>query len=328
MSKEKKERDLPEVLEIDFIICDNTLNRKGWRLLVEGIDMTGFLKNPVCVVQHNIWSVSVGKWKNLRVANEQFLGTLEFDKNDDEAVKLYWKYKDGFMSAVSLHIYPLEENEEPTMLVQGQKYATVTKSELLEISLVTVPGQKNAVKLCTPDGGDYKLNVVVNKNKSKMDKSEEKKEEGAVDTKALQQQLDVERQKNAKNLVKLHHQRGVVQDGEVESLEKLALSDYDTVEKMLDARTPVKEDGKEEKEDKGDEGKKLAEEVKKLTQNAEQGKSGGVNERDAWTYYDYFRKDPKALALMQEKEPEKYKKLEADFAEQAEAKGLKIGEVK
>ena len=69
--------------------------------------------------------------------------------------------------------------------------------------------------------------------------------------------------------------------------------------------------------------KKLAEELRKLTQNAEQGKNGGVSERDAWTYYDYFRKDPKALDVMREKEPEKYKKLEADFAKQAEENGLK-----
>ena len=156
-----------------------------------------------------------------------------------------------------------------------------------------------------------------------MKEQEERKEETPVDAKTLQLQLDAERQKNAKNLVRLHKQRGVVQDGEVESLEKLALSDYDTVEKMLEARTPAKEENQETKEEKDEEGKKLAEEVKKLTQNASPGKSSGLSERDAWTFYDYFRKDPKALDVMREKEPEKYKKLEADFAEQAKENGLK-----
>jgi len=87
MAKEVK-RELPEKLEMDFIICDNTLNRKGWRLLVGGIDMEGFLKNPVCCVEHDTWAVPVGKWKNLRVGSEQFIGTVEFDRNDEDAVKL------------------------------------------------------------------------------------------------------------------------------------------------------------------------------------------------------------------------------------------------
>ncbi len=119
------ERKLPDALEIDFIICDNSLNRKGWRLEVVGIDTTGFLKNPVCIVQHDMWTLSVGKWKNLRVDGDKFLGTLEFDKNDDDAVKLYWKYVDGYMNAVSLHILPVEESNDPSMLVLGQTYATV-----------------------------------------------------------------------------------------------------------------------------------------------------------------------------------------------------------
>lgn len=303
-----KERTLPEVLEFDFIICDNTLNRKGWRLLVEGIDMEGFLKNPVCVVEHNTWSVPVGKWKNLHVENGQFLGTVEFDKNDEDAVKLYWKYKDGYMSAVSLHVAPIEESKEQTMLVPGQRYPTLTKSELLEISLVTVPGQKNAVRLSTPDGGDYKLNIINNENPKKMEPEKTNNEE------ELQKQLSIERKRNATNLVKFHKQRGVVQDGEVESLEKLALNDYETVEKMLDARTPpAKEPEPETTEKENAETKNLSEQVKNFTQNLGNAKTAG-SERDNWNFYDYFRKDPMALSIMREKEPEKYKKLESDYA--------------
>lgn len=316
--KKGTERVLPETLEQDFIICDNTLNRKGWRLLVEGIDMEGFLKNPVCVLQHNMWSVPIGRWKNLRVENEQFLGTVEFDRNDEEAVKLYWKYKDGYMNAVSLNIIPMEESTEPSMLVQGQTYPTITKCELMEVSLVTVPGQKNAVKLCTPEGGDYKLDVLDNKKDNQMVK-EEKDKSSEED---LQKMLNAEREKNAKNLVKLHVQRGVVSDGEVESLEKFALLDYNETEKMLDARTPAKkEEEKPEGKEKEEDGKKLSEELKKLNLSSEQGKTT-KSERDAWTYYDYFRKDPKALNAMRENEPEKYKKLEADYAKWAEENQL------
>jgi len=323
----KKERELPEVMEIPFVICDNTVNRKGWRLLVEGIDNTGFLSNPVCCVQHNTWSVPVGKWKNLKVENSVFSGVVEFDRHDEEAVKLYWKYKDGYMNAVSLHVIPLTESKDPAMLVVGQKYATITTSELLEISLVTVPGQKNAIKLCTPEGENYSLSLIDKKPNPKptMDgKEKENAEARELELKGLREQLAAQHKLNAKNLIKLHSQRGVVQEAEVEHLTKLAESDCETVEKMLDARTPAEKvdgDGKKPTEPKGDaEAKKLAEEIKKFAQ----GQGGGkpATGREAWTMLDFFKKDPDALSLMAKDEPEKFKALEEAFKASAKKEGL------
>lgn len=153
-------RELPAVLEHDFIITDESVNRYGWRLLVAGIDLAGFLKNPVCCVQHSTTMIPVGKWKNVRAEGQLLKGTVEFDRYDEEAVRLYWKYKDGYMNAVSLNIVPWEESDVKEQLLPGQTKATVTKCELLEISLVTIPGQKNAVKLSTPEGGEYKLSLL------------------------------------------------------------------------------------------------------------------------------------------------------------------------
>lgn len=224
---EEDKRKLPEILTMDFVICDNTVNRYGWRLLVEGIDMSGFLKNPVCCLQHATGLAPVGKWFNLRIEGTQLKGSVEFDRNDEDAVRLYWKYKDGYMSAVSLNILPKEESDDANLLLPGQKSSTVTKSELLEISLVTLPGNKNAVKLCTPDGKSYKLNMI-SKNTTMS------KEEKTVDQ--LQQELAKSRQLNAESLVLRHKQRGVIKDGEIECLKVLALDNYSTVNKMLDAR--------------------------------------------------------------------------------------------
>ena len=314
-----KERQLPETLEIPFIICDNSLNRKGWRLLVEGIDTTGFQKNPVCCVQHDTWSVPVGKWKNLKVENSTFTGVVEFDRNDEEAVKLYWKYKDGYMNAVSLHVIPLTESMEPAILMPGQKYATLTTSELLEISLVTVPGQKNAVKLSSPEGGEYKLNLIGNPNTNSKKMGENQVNEVAKqEIDGLKNKLKEQQKLNAKNLVKLHQQRGVVQDAEVEHLTELAENSYETVEKMLDARTVEKPADEKEKSD--GEGKKLAVAIENLTKS---NGGGASNERDTWTFLDWYKKDSEGLSLMAEKEPEKYKKLEAEFLKEADKDGLK-----
>lgn len=172
-----QERELPAILEHDFVITDESVNRYGWRLLVAGIDLTGFLKNPVCCVQHVTSLIPVGKWKNIRVEGQELKGTLEFDRNDSDAVKLYWKYKDGYMNAVSLNVVPWEESDVKELLQPGQTKPTVTKCELLEISIVTLPGQKNAVKLSTPEGNEYKLNLLSTSNnpsgQTKVQKAQE-----------------------------------------------------------------------------------------------------------------------------------------------------------
>lgn len=324
-------RKLPEVLEIDFHICDNSVNRQGWRLMVEGIDLSGFLANPVCIVKHETSSIPVGKWKNVRVEGEKLLGTVEFDKNDEFAVKLYWKYKDGFMNAVSLHVMPIEESDDPKLSLPGQRYSTVTKSDLWEISLVTVPGNKNAVKLSTAEGGTYKLNVISTNPNQKM--AEEKKVETKDGNEVETLKLQVERltKQNAKNLVDLHVNRGVVQKEEIESVTALAEQNYELVEKMLSARTvPTAEkkadDDSEKQEEKTTavqvEGKKLEEKILSITTGAEGDKTKNENDRSTWGYNDWFKKDPEGLTLMAEKEPEKFKKLESELAAFAAKNGL------
>ena len=312
-----KERELPEVLEKKFVICDNTVNRKGWRVLVQGIDLEGFLKNPVCCVEHDTRRASIGKWKDVHVEGEQLIGTLEFDRNDENAVKLYWKYEYGYMSAVSLHIMPLEESVEQGMLLPGQQYATITKSELLEVSVVTVPGQKNAVRLSSPQGGEYKLNLIDNKDDNKME--ENKNQEMTARIAELEAQLSASQAKNAEMLVAMHVQRGAVQEGEVESLKELAMTNYDTVEKLLTARK-VEEPKAEEPKKNDDEAKRLAEAIEKL--NA--GEKAQPSERDSWGYMDYMKKDRAALSAMEKDQPEKFAKLVEDFMAESGNKGINV----
>ncbi len=338
-------------MEKEFIICDNSINRYGWRLLVEGIDLSGFLKNPVCCVNHDTREIPVGRWKNLRIENEQLIGVLEFDADDEKAVMLHKKYEKGFLNAVSLNILPLEESEDKSVLLVGQRYPTITKSDLLEISLVTVPGQRNAVKLTAPGGGiEYTFNKQINSN-------EMAKEEKTVEQ--LKLELEEQKKLNAQNLVLLHKARGVVQDGEVGSLKELALSSYKIVSEMLEARVPTPDgDGAETLEAKAkalvslhftrgvitepevkifEESAKLDYDGVKRVLEAKQGIEGvktfvqGMNtgkqaepsgERAGWGYYDYFKKDPQALSFMEKNEPEKYKTLVADFHAKNEVLGV------
>lgn len=344
-------RKLPEgKLTQDFIICDNTVNRYGWRLLIEGIDMEGFLKNPICCLQHSTYMAPVGKWFNLRIEAGQLKGSVEFDRNDEDAVKLYWKYADGFMSAVSLQILPKEESDDVKQLLPGQTSSTITKSELLEVSLVTLPGNKNAVKLCTPDGKTYKLNLI--SKTPIMDKVEKTVEQ-------LQDELTASKKLNAENLVLRHKERGVLQDCEIEGLKELALSNYDTVSKMLDGRVKavVPTPSTETAEAKADalvslhfnrgaisepeksiyrtgavndyDGTKKVLELKKGTDGLNtfvlgmgDGKEKETDERAKWTYLDFYKKDHEALSVMKKDDPNRYKKLEGNFLKESERLGI------
>ena len=346
----KQERKLPEgALTIPFTICDETVNRYGWRLRIDGGNLDGFNQNPVCCVQHNTWMIPVGKWLDLKLEDGKFTGTVDFDRNDEDAVKLYWKYKDGYMSAVSLNILPLEESEDPKYIIAGQTRRTVLKWDLLEISLVTIPGQKNAVKLSTPEGGEYKLDLIL--NTPKMDKVEKTVEQ-------LQQELVVSNQLAADNLVLLHKERGVVQDGEIPSLKKLALDNYEVVSSMLSARTkteaPADNDTAETKAEAlvalhfnrgaisepekavfktaatlNYDGTKKVLEAKKGTDGLNtfvlgmgDGKEKETDERAKWTYLDYYKKDHEALSAMKKDDPERYKKLEASFLSESQRLGI------
>lgn len=352
----KKERQLPEgALKIPFIICDETVNRYGWRLLMSGGNLDGFVQNPVCCVQHSAYMIPVGKWSDLKLEGGKFTGTVEFDRNDDEAVKLYWKYKDGYMSAVSLNIIPLEESDDTKYLIKGQTRKTVTKWDLLEISLVTIPGQKNAVKLSTPEGGEYKLDLI--STQTKMEKVEKTVEQ-------MQAELASSKQLAADNLVMYHKERGVVQDGEIASLKKLAFNDYETTSSMLGARTKPEVQTPaggvtETAEAKADalvalhfnrgaitepqkaiyragamldyDGTKKQLELLKGNDGLQTFVAGlggaqqvqeGYAERAKWTYLDYYKKDREALILMQKNEPDKYKALEASFVQESKKLGI------
>lgn len=325
-------------LELDFILNDESVNRYGYRVLTMGIQTGNFEKNPVCLVVHDNHQLSIGKWKNLRKEGNLFKATLEFDEEDSLAVTLYKKYKNGYMSAVSMSFLEIAESEAPELLIKGQKYATITECELTECSLVNVPGNANALKLFTADGKEKQLSLIgsENQNPKTMQKNEKTAEE-------LGLELETLRKNRALDLVSLHLDRGVIAAEEKEFFLKNAELDFDATKKVLEFRkTPEKDNSSdaladqlvtlhfdrgaivaEEKEfflksakldyagtKKVLELKKGKETLDALTQNLGLGKDlVGKDDRSTWSYLDFYKKDLNALQLMKEKEPERHSKL-------------------
>lgn len=139
-----------------FILNDESVNRYGYRILNAGLDTSGYMKNPVVLVMHNTSSygnwVPVGKTTNIYMEGNLLKVDMELDEEDEMAVKLHKKLSKGYLSAVSLNARDILWSDDPTLMLPGQLLPTLVASELLEISLVSIPGQRNAVRLTSADG--------------------------------------------------------------------------------------------------------------------------------------------------------------------------------
>jgi hypothetical protein len=133
-----------------FVICDRTVTDYGFVVIPEGIRLDRFLKNPVMFYNHDRWSdggLPIGKWIDLKIEDVKLTGLPVFDEKDEFAKKIKQKVLDGYLNACSLMAEPLQVSNEEQYLLPDSRRATVIESELLEISIVSIPGNKNSVRL-------------------------------------------------------------------------------------------------------------------------------------------------------------------------------------
>ena len=129
---------------LDFIASDETRDRQGEVIPLESWDLKNFIKAPRMLVDH--WhSVEniVGKWDNIRIetgGDRPGLKMRAIFHNFTELAKETAKMvKGGFLDTVSVGFIPhtdMNENNEE-----------IERNELIEVSLVTVPANPNAVQI-------------------------------------------------------------------------------------------------------------------------------------------------------------------------------------
>lgn len=128
---------------VSFVFSDDSVDRMGDTIDAGGWQLDQFLKNPVALFGHDSASVEnvVGRACNVRVAGNRLVGDIEFAEaavsaNADTVFRLV---KGGFLNAVSVGFIPLEW--KPTK----NGGISFTKQALLEISVVPVPANSNAL---------------------------------------------------------------------------------------------------------------------------------------------------------------------------------------
>jgi HK97 family phage prohead protease len=136
-------------LTYEFIASTEDIDRDGEVIEVAGWDLKNFKKNPVITFAHDYRSLPVGKSTKVWVADKQLRNYVEFPAEGvypfaDTVRRLV---DGGFLRTESVGFRPAPDSVVFNENGDGIKtpYRRYTKQELLEISIVPVPSNPNAL---------------------------------------------------------------------------------------------------------------------------------------------------------------------------------------
>ncbi len=142
-----------------FILHDETVNTYGFRMLTAGANLEEFRKNPVMLLNHDDWTLPIGRWENIRVDGARILADAVFDGRDPRAAEIERKVEEGFIRMASIGAWaPEEKSEAPELMLPGQKLPTVTRWTVREASIVTIGANHNALAFYDR-AGERKINL-------------------------------------------------------------------------------------------------------------------------------------------------------------------------
>ena len=127
-------------------ITNERLNSYGFRILTSGGDLDQYRRNPVLLYMHERGKV-IGIVKDLKVENDEVTGELVFDEATDLSRQCKKQFEIGSLRMVSVGIDPLETSDAKELLVEGQTRPTVTKWKLVEVSLVDIGANDDAIAM-------------------------------------------------------------------------------------------------------------------------------------------------------------------------------------
>ncbi|WP_281683421.1 hypothetical protein [Zunongwangia profunda] len=318
-----------------FIVSDeNNVNEYGFRVMTDGIDTVQFMRNPVVYYIHDRGLSSpkghevIGRVTNLSKKDGQLIAEVEFDVEDKFAKRIEGKVARGFIRMASINADVIETSTDPEHTLPNQIFETVLTSKLIEISIVDIGGNDNALKL-SKDGKRIKLKRLKSKPEihSDMDMksialaldmgADSKPESVLQKVKELQlakQQADDKANKLEEKLNEANKQEaetltdkavalGLISDGLKESQLKAFESDHEGQKAVL-SRLIQEKEGSAQQQDRS----KTVREV--VLSGKGSGKSPNIE-----LNYDYLQKnDPTELRRIRDEEPKKYAELAKGYA--------------
>lgn len=130
---------------IDLVINDESIvNDRGYNVLNSGLDRTRYDLNPICLYMHDL-ERSIGVCEQLRIEESKLIGSFRFDPDDPLSCEVHRKLSAGFLKGCSAGFFIKN-------MQMSDQHDTVDEWELVEVSIVTVPSNRGAVKLYHQDG--------------------------------------------------------------------------------------------------------------------------------------------------------------------------------
>ena len=296
---------------------ESVVNSHGFVLLNAGGRFERYNENPVMLFNHESASL-IGQMTALRVEGTRLIGKAVYDEEDTLGAKCKRQAKKGFLKGCSPGI--IINAVELRTLPNGEERVTVTDWELCEVSLVSVPSNRNALRLYTKQGDiipddRVKLSVEallnINKPNNEMDKTiltaeayialglKSNEADGKSISAAImelqsraekaEKELEEGRKLKATELVALAIKESRITADKKEAFEKLALADFDTAKATLEA-IPARES--------------LSGKVAHSS-----GKTAIADERKDWTYLKWAKEDPEGLKRLKAEDPEAFEEL-------------------
>ena len=314
-----------------FIINTENVNSYGYRILTDGIDYAQYMRNPVVLFMHerggysNKGSEVIGRCTKLYKEGTTLIAEVEFDEQDEFAKKIAGKVERGYIRMASMFAEIKEVSADPHHLLEGQVYETVTACKLVEISIVDIGGNDNALKL-SKDGKPFQLKKIVTNTSNNMDikmialalgMGENTKEEAVL---SAIQALKLAKEKAEAQVVSLTKTIKDTQNAEATTL-------VDKAVKLGLIPEALKESQLKQFEADFDGQKAVLSKLiaDKEAENTRQGKANTVREvvlgagakptSTSDESFDYLQKhNPAKLRQLRDEQPEEYARLAKDYA--------------
>lgn len=127
-------------------ITNERINSYGFRILTDGVDTEQYERNPVILYMHQRGRV-IGYMKDIHKEKGEITAEPVFDCATDLSRQCKKQFEFGSLRMVSAGLDPIETSDDPKNLAEGQTRATVTKSKLIEVSIVDIGANDDATVL-------------------------------------------------------------------------------------------------------------------------------------------------------------------------------------
>ena len=312
----------------DIVVHTERLNRNGVFIDTDGIGLSNFMKNPIMLYNHNT-DKAIGTWTDIKFEGSTITAKPVFAETE-LAKEVKSLYNGKVLKGASIGLSVDKAN------IREDNIFHITKSDLVEISIVSVPANPDTLqmKLYDNKGNELKnynnnkkmstekeskvgwlhsfasklginsndtdelsINAKIEELKTENAKIKAENEELKTENSKLKEDKAIEIKAKATKLVEQAIENKVVKEADKEEYIKMSVKNYDLMAGVFEkAHAKIKEDTEKPRQT-----------IKSMIEN------GKTKEEDVKMTFDWLRKHNTAeLRRIKKEEPELYAQLLKD----------------